>query len=674
MANTKVTTRVIADDAITSDKLASGLTLGGVTTASGDITAQGNITLSSNANVIATRSLLARDVNGLNIGTTGATTALSIDNSANVTMPQSLTVSGTLTAALTGSLASATTATTQSASDNSTKVATTAYVTTAIANLVDSAPSTLDTLNELAAALGDDANFSTTVTNSIATKLPLAGGTMTGALNMGSQNITHAGTIASGSITTGDSSTAAFLRAHYSDGSYMTLEGYGLVMNRGASYIRPSTDGDKYLYIGGADDSLDWNAIHFRTVNGLYMTGTKFIDASRNLVNIGTVSSGAITSTGIITADQFTSASGAVTFRRGGSSTARILIESGNTTSGQNFIVNGTITSSGNVGVKVPSLLPFRANSNEGAIQVGKRGVIYADTGITTQIGNNTYITSANQRVAIENDFGSFYEQYQGKHSFYATTAAESVNALQTFNLQLMMLQNGNVGVGVASPPNTLTIAHQNHGIGLDYVGSTLPDIAGLFTSSTAHTSTAYGDLNIKARTDYGGFYDIGFFTSTNNQTPVLRGAYRAEGDIIHPAIERSIADNGILRFTKTASIGASGNDPVFTITKVSYGLYIAGTLTLILVDVSSPWGIQYRRYGVIGRTSTYSGGNTMGVSLTSEATYSNIDYTPNFGTVDTRTSGQTGGTFVVNMNTNNNGTATVKVIFQGYAAGVTLT
>ena len=81
------------------------------------------------------------------------------------------------------------TATTQSASDNSTNVATTAYVTTAIANLADSAPSTLNTLNELAAALGDDANFSTTVTNSIATKLPLAGGSLTGALD-----ITAAGT------------------------------------------------------------------------------------------------------------------------------------------------------------------------------------------------------------------------------------------------------------------------------------------------------------------------------------------------------------------------------------------------------------------------------------------------------------------------------------------------
>jgi hypothetical protein len=50
--------------------------------------------------------------------------------------------------------------------------------------LVDSAPGTLDTLNELAAALGDDANFSTTVTNSIATKLPLAGGTLTGPLTV----------------------------------------------------------------------------------------------------------------------------------------------------------------------------------------------------------------------------------------------------------------------------------------------------------------------------------------------------------------------------------------------------------------------------------------------------------------------------------------------------------
>lgn len=52
-----------------------------------------------------------------------------------------------------------------------TGLATETYVDTSVANLVDSAPETLDTLNELAAALGDDANFATTVTNSLANKL-----------------------------------------------------------------------------------------------------------------------------------------------------------------------------------------------------------------------------------------------------------------------------------------------------------------------------------------------------------------------------------------------------------------------------------------------------------------------------------------------------------------------
>jgi hypothetical protein len=71
---------------------------------------------------------------------------------------------------------------TATAGDNDTTVASTAFVSTAIANLADSAPETLNTLNELAAALGDDANFSTTVTNSIALKAPLASPTFTGTL------------------------------------------------------------------------------------------------------------------------------------------------------------------------------------------------------------------------------------------------------------------------------------------------------------------------------------------------------------------------------------------------------------------------------------------------------------------------------------------------------------
>lgn len=128
--------------------------------------------------------------------------------------------------------------------DNAT-YATQSYVTTAVANLVNSAPATLDTLNELATALGNDANFATTITTSISTKqnalngtgfvkisgttisydnstylttsaasstyLPLTGGTLTGALSGTSADfsglITGGGTIratgATGGLSTG---------------------------------------------------------------------------------------------------------------------------------------------------------------------------------------------------------------------------------------------------------------------------------------------------------------------------------------------------------------------------------------------------------------------------------------------------------------------------------------
>ena len=54
------------------------------------------------------------------------------------------------------------------------------HVQSKVDAIIDSAPGALDTLNELAAALGDDANFSTTITNSIAAKAPLASPNLTG--------------------------------------------------------------------------------------------------------------------------------------------------------------------------------------------------------------------------------------------------------------------------------------------------------------------------------------------------------------------------------------------------------------------------------------------------------------------------------------------------------------
>jgi hypothetical protein len=117
----------------------------------------------------------------------GVTSALQTQLDAKLaTATAASTYAPLASAALTG----VPTAPTAAANTNTTQVATTAYVQTEITDLIAAAPGALDTLNELATALGNDAAFSTTVTNSLATKLPLAGGTMSGAIAMGANKIT----------------------------------------------------------------------------------------------------------------------------------------------------------------------------------------------------------------------------------------------------------------------------------------------------------------------------------------------------------------------------------------------------------------------------------------------------------------------------------------------------
>ena len=86
------------------------------------------------------------------------------------------------------------------------------YVDTQVTALVDSAPSTLNTLNELAAALNDDANFATTVTTSLGLKAPLASPALTGTPT--------APTASSGTNTTQVATTAFVQAAVTGGGSY----------------------------------------------------------------------------------------------------------------------------------------------------------------------------------------------------------------------------------------------------------------------------------------------------------------------------------------------------------------------------------------------------------------------------------------------------------------------
>ena len=144
--------------------------------ASGGVTANvtGNLTGNVTGNVTGA---ITGNVTG---DLTGNVTSAGSSSFNNVTIDGTLNMNAGTTSTITN-LTSPT---------NANDAATKGYVDQEVSALVDSAPGTLDTLNELAAALGDDADFSTTITNSIATKLPLAGGTMSGEIAMGSNKIT----------------------------------------------------------------------------------------------------------------------------------------------------------------------------------------------------------------------------------------------------------------------------------------------------------------------------------------------------------------------------------------------------------------------------------------------------------------------------------------------------
>ena len=117
-------------------------------------------------------------------------------------------------------------------------VATQAWVTDTVIN---AAPGALNTLNELAAALGDDANFSTTVTNNLATKLNLSGGTMTGALTISNNNHNNHLKLTRSGVT--NSWTVS--------GNDMMLVGGGLVPNGGGQTLGRSDKWWSDFYLDG---------------------------------------------------------------------------------------------------------------------------------------------------------------------------------------------------------------------------------------------------------------------------------------------------------------------------------------------------------------------------------------------------------------------------------------
>ena len=191
--------------------------------------------------------------------------AIEADALASVTITGG-TINGTTIGATTAAAGSFTTLTASGATivpapTLSTHAATKGYVDTALTDLVDSAPAALDTLNELAAALGDDANFSTTVTNSIALKAPLANPTFTGTATIPTADI-NGGTIDGTAIGASTASTGAFTNLAYTG----TLTGGTGVVNLGSGQVYKDADGNVGIGTTPAG-KLDVNGLGRFTVN-----------------------------------------------------------------------------------------------------------------------------------------------------------------------------------------------------------------------------------------------------------------------------------------------------------------------------------------------------------------------------------------------------------------------
>ena len=187
----------------------------------------------------------------------------------------------------------------------------TGYTDTAVAGIVDSSPAALNTLNELAAALGDDANFATTTANSIGTKMPLAGGTFTGAVNFTvDSNFTDGD-----KLTFGSSNDLQLY--HDGSNSYVSDQGTGdLVIQGGANIIFEKTGGEDMLTMAN-DGSvvIKYNGVDRieTTTSGIDVTGTVNADALTGIGSIDATTKNAIVAAGVGSSSLMAASGGSVT-------------------------------------------------------------------------------------------------------------------------------------------------------------------------------------------------------------------------------------------------------------------------------------------------------------------------------------------------------------------------
>jgi len=305
-----------------------------------------------------------------------------------------------------------------------------------IATITDSAPVTLDTLNELAAALGDDPNYATTTANLIGTKLPLSGGTLTGTLNIvgPDEDQLRLGTAVTERYQIGRDSSAGLL--HF----YGTQSGY-------TGYVFGGIDGERMRIDSSGN------------------VGIGAVNPSDKLVVIGDIST---TATIKLTGNSSTPSAGAFIHRPASNELAL------GTTSTERM----RIDSAGNVGIGTTPKAWATAGSTK-ALQISTRGALWeAYNGV--YLSNNMYYDGSTKY--IESDEAGAIAIGGDGTIYFQNAVSGTAGSVFTWNERMRIDSSGRVGIG-AVPSEILTIQRSSgnnlanfntsDGVAKLYVGTT---------------------------------------------------------------------------------------------------------------------------------------------------------------------------------------------------------
>ena len=432
--------------------------------------------------------------------------------------------------------------------DHSTQsYATQSYVGTQISNLVDSSPATLDTLNELAAALGDDPNFATTTANSIGLKAPLASPSFTG-------NTTFAGNVGIGAaasdgnlhvrktgINTGI--TNVLMNANFADGSNGTGLSIGYRTDETTAVLAARTATGNiafYSYDGGWSESM-------RIKNtGNVGIGTDTPSALLEIQTAGTTgnqdfqifSRGESPNYEVF---KISRAAGSTELLANQNLTLSADYDANHTSVDSNifFKTDNTekmrIDSSGNVGIGDTSpdyrLSVKKVNAATPAIMVS--GAHYGGPRIQTY----GLDADSNAWMGLGTDMSGAAYEHNIYFSDYNSNGRLSMGTYNgtTYSEKMCILRTGNVGIGITSPQDKLHVS-----------------------GDAIISGTRFGDFSVASISTIG-YAIANISASTNGQSAIVEFVASGNNGDYYNVVYSCYNGSGVWYYTKNV-VGSGGN------------------------------------------------------------------------------------------------------------------